>query len=150
MKQVIKFITLITSLIFASTNVQAESVIDKEYEAVVKTAYNYFNGLANADQELISQTFDMDYGDAKIVSVDKETGKDIIKVYPFKEFAKFFKEPNDTWTMKILSVDVVKNNMALVKIDFDTPKNNYIDYLVMYKRNQKWLIVSKTFSATKK
>ncbi|NRD73050.1 nuclear transport factor 2 family protein [Shewanella sp. VB17] len=143
----VKFILIIAYL---SAVAQAESVINKEHQAVVETAYNYFNGLANANQELIAKALDMDFGHAKIVSLDEETGKETIKIYTFKEFATFFKKPNDTWTAKILSVDIVGDTMAMVKMDFDTPKNNYIDYLVMYKREQGWRIISKTFSATKK
>ena len=149
-KILVRFLAITTSVVYLSAVAQAESVINKEHQAVVETAYNYFNGLANADQELIAKAFDMDFGHAKIVSLDKETGKETIKTYTFKEFATFFKKPNDTWTAKILSVDIVSDKMAMVKMDFDTPKNNYIDYLVMYKRDNVWRIISKTFSATKK
>jgi len=40
--------------------------------------------------------------------------------------------------------------MAMVKLDFDTPKTHYIDYLVMYKRESEWRIINKTFIAKKK
>jgi len=53
-------------------------------------------------------------------------------------------------TAKILSVDIVDDKMAMVKLDFDTPKTHYVDYLVMYKRNNQWRIVNKTFVANKK
>ncbi|WP_283235351.1 nuclear transport factor 2 family protein [Pseudoalteromonas rubra] len=40
--------------------------------------------------------------------------------------------------------------MAMVKMDFHTPKTHYIDYLVMYKREGAWRIVTKTFVAKSK
>lgn len=149
-KTFINFLAVTASFFYLSAAAQAESVINKEHQAVVETAYNYFKGLATGDQKLIAKALDMDFGHAKIVSLDKETGKETIKIYSFKEFATFFTKPNDTWTAKILSVDIVGDKMAMVKMDFDTPKNNYIDYLVMYKRENDWRIISKTFSATKK
>jgi len=130
MKNLVKLLAVTASFVCLVSAAQAESVIDKEHQAVIETAYNYFNGLANADQELISKAFDMEFGHAKIMGVDEETGKETIKVYTFKEFVTFFKKPNSTWSAKILSVDIVSDKMAMVKLDFDTPANNYIDYLV--------------------
>ena len=136
---------------FLSTSSQAESVTGKEYQAVVQTAYNYFNGAANGDQKLLSEAFDVEFGDVKMISVNKETGKETIRTVPLKEFAGYFKKATkDTWEANILSVDIVDDKMAMVKLDFDTPKTHYIDYLVMYKRENVWRIVNKTFVATKK
>jgi hypothetical protein len=136
---------------FLSTSSQAESVTGKEYQAVVQTAYNYFNGAANGDQKLLSEAFDVEFGDVKMISVNKETGKETIRAVPLKEFAGYFKKATkDTWEANILSVDIVDGTMAMVKLDFDTPKTHYIDYLVMYKRENVWRIVNKTFVAKKK
>jgi len=129
----------------------AASKAGTEHQAVIDTAYKYFNGVASADKTLMSEAFDMDYGHMKMVSTDKDTGKEIIRVVPFEEFAGFFKTATkDLWQADILSVDVVDNKMAMVKLDFHTPETHYIDYLVMYKRNQQWKIINKTFVANKK
>jgi hypothetical protein len=136
---------------FLSTTIHAKSVTGKEYQAVVETAYNYFNGAANGDQKLLSKAFDLEFGDVKMISVNKDTGKEIIRTVPLKEFSGYFKKATkDTWVAKILSVDIVDDKMAMVKLDFDTPKTHYIDYLLMYKRENKWRIINKTFVAKKK
>ena len=134
-----------------STVSHAESVTGKEYQAVVETAYNYFNGVANADQKLIAKALDLEFGHMKMISVDKDTGKESIRTVTLKEFSGYFKKATkDTWVANILSVDIVDDKMAMVKLDFNTPKTHYIDYLVMYKRENEWRIINKTFIAKKK
>ena len=134
-----------------STVSHAESVTGKEYQAVVETAYNYFNGAANGDQALLSKAFDLEFGHVKMITVNKETGKETIKTVPLNEFAGYFKKATkDTWVANILSVDIVDDKMAMVKLDFHTAKTHYIDYLVMYKRDNGWRIINKTFIAKKK
>ncbi len=129
----------------------AESVSGKEYQAVVDTAYNYFNGAANGDQKLLTKAFDLEFGHVKMINVNKETNKETIRTVSLKEFAGYFKKATkDTWAAKVLSVDIVDDKMAMVKLDFDTPKTHYTDYLVMYKREQEWRIINKTFIAKKK
>ena len=149
----IKILSIITATFFflLSMSSHAEPVSGKEYQAVVETAFNYFNGAANGDQKLLSKAFDLDFGHVKMISIDKETGKEIIRTVPLKEFSGYFKKATkDTWKANILSVDIVDEKMAMVKLDFDTPKTHYIDYLVMYKRENEWRIINKTFVAKKK
>ena len=153
MKTIKQFVTgtIAALFLFQSSVVLAESVTSNEYQAVVTTAYNYFNGLANADQKLLANTFDMEFGDVKMLKINKETQKETIRTVSLKEFAGFFKEATkDTWQAKVISVDIVDDKMAMVKLDFETPKTYYTDYLVMYKRQNNWRIINKTFIAKKK
>jgi len=142
---------LIILLTLPALPLQAASKTSNEYQAVVDTAYKYFNGLAGADQGLLNDSFDMEFGDVKMLQLNKDTQQQVIRTVPLKEFAAFFKEPTkDTWHAKVLSVDIVDDTMAMVKLNFETSKTHYIDYLVMYKRQNKWLIVNKTvFSKSK-
>jgi len=136
---------------FLTATSYAQSETGKEYQAVIETAYNYFNGAANGDQKLLSKAFDLEFGHVKMISVNKETGNETIRTVPLKEFAGYFKKATkDTWVANVLSVDIVDDKMAMVKLDFDTPKTHYIDYLVMYKRESEWRIINKTFIAKKK
>lgn len=57
---------------------------------------------------------------------------------------------NKPWLSKILSVDIVDERMALVKLSLKTKNSDYVDYLTMYKRNNKWRIVNKMFIDTRK
>ncbi|MDK2596811.1 nuclear transport factor 2 family protein [Pseudoalteromonas obscura] len=135
----------------ASTASYAEPITGKEYQAVVETAYNYFNGAANGDQKLLAKAFDQEFGHVKMITKSKESGKESIKSVPLDEFSGYFKKATkDKWEANILSVDIVDDQMAMVKLDFHTPKTHYIDYLVMYKRQNEWRIINKTFVAKKK
>lgn len=134
-----------------SVQVQAEAVTSEEYQAVIDTAYSYFKGVTTADRTLMERAFDLEYGHLKWVKKDDETDEEIVRVVPLEEFAAYFKEAQtETWKAKILSVDIVDDRMAMVKLDFDTPKVHYIDYLVMYKREAGWRIINKTFVANDK
>jgi len=140
-----KHFLLFIALAFSSLS-YAEAVNNKEYQQVIDTAFNYFNGAANGDQTLMSKAFDLEFGHIKMIRVDKETKKETIRSLPLSEFMAFFKNATkDVWKAEVLSVDIVGNKMAMVKLDFDTPKTHYIDYLVMYKRNGEWKIINKTF-----
>lgn len=136
---------------FSSVKSNAAAITGEEYQAVIDTAYKYFNGAASGNQALLAQAFDMEYGDVKMINIDKETGKETVRTVAFNEFAGYFnKATKDTWTANILSVDIVDDKMAMVKLDFNTPKTHYVDYLVMYKRENGWRIINKTFTAKAK
>ncbi|AZZ96422.1 nuclear transport factor 2 family protein [Pseudoalteromonas sp. R3] len=146
------FFTVLSAatLLFSSFS-RGEGVTGEEYQAVVDTAYTYFNGAAKGDQTLLAQAFDQEFGHVKMIRVDSETKEETIRTVPLKEFSGYFKKATkDKWEANILSVDIVDNKMAMVKMDFHTPKTHYIDYLVMYKREGAWRIVTKTFVAKSK
>ena len=144
-------LTLAIFSFFLSITSYAKPETGKEYQAVIETAYNYFNGAANGDQALLAKAFDLESGHVKMISKDKDSQKETIRTVPLKEFAGYFKKATkDKWVANILSVDIVDDKMAMVKLDFKTPKTDYIDYLVMYKRENDWRIINKTFIANKK
>ncbi|MEC4090747.1 MULTISPECIES: nuclear transport factor 2 family protein [Pseudoalteromonas] len=145
------FTAMAAATLLVSTFSRAEAVTGTEYQAVVDTAYTYFNGAAKGDQTLLAKAFDLEFGHIKMIRVDKETQQETVRVISLKEFAGYFKEATkDKWEANILSVDIVDDKMAMVKLDFHTPKTHYIDYLVMYKRQNAWRIVTKTFVAKSK
>ena len=135
-------------VLFAPLFANAQAKTSNEYQAVINAAYKYFEGAANGDQALLMASFDTEFGDVKMIRKDKEQNSEVIRNVPMKEFAGFFTKPTtETWQAEILSVDIVDNQMAMVKMDFKTAKTHYIDYLVMYKRNDQWRIINKTFVA---
>ena len=143
--------TMAVLVLLPSLSVAAETVTSDEYQAVVKTAYKYFNGLANGDQKLLNESFDLEFGDVKMLQTKEDSQEESIRTVSLKEFAGFFKKATkDTWQAKIITVDIVDDKMAMVKLNFETAKTHYIDYLVMYKRNNNWRIINKTFIATSK
>ena len=137
--------------LFTSHSARAAVTLGNEHQAIVNTALNYVKGAALGDQSLLSESFDTDFGDVKMIRVDEKTGKETIRTVPLAKFATYFKEATqDAWNANVLAVDVENDKMAMVKLDFHTSKTHYVDYLVMYKRNNEWRIVNKTFVATKK
>ncbi len=52
--------------LFFAAGSKAKSETGAEYQAVVQTAYDYFNGAANGDQTLLSKAFDIEFGHVKI------------------------------------------------------------------------------------
>ena len=101
----IKLLSMAVALFtfFLSMASHAESVTGKEYQAVVATAYNYFNGAANGDQKLLSKAFDLEFGHVKMINIDKETGQESIRVVSLKEFAGYFKKATeDRWEANVL------------------------------------------------
>ena len=114
-----KILSIITTAFFflLSMSSHAEPVSGKEYQAVVETAFNYFNGAANGDQKLLAKAFDLDFGHVKMIRVDKETGKETIRTVTLKEFSGYFKKATkDTWEANILSVDIVDEKDTTVSM----------------------------------
>lgn len=133
------------------TQVNAEPKTGTTHEAITQVALDYFNGMANGDLELLGKAFDMEYGDVKILDTDPKTQKNSIRVIPFSKFVNAFKgNSNKPWTSNILSIDIVDDRMAIVKLNLITKKSHYVDYLTMYKRDNNWRIVNKMFVDTKK
>jgi len=57
---------------FLTATSYAQSKTGKEYQAVIETAYNYFNGAANGDQKLLSKAFDLEFGHVKMIMLIKK------------------------------------------------------------------------------
>ena len=151
MKTVNLIMSLSIVLSVTMAQVNAQPITSNTHELVTKVAKDYFNGMANGDLELLGQAFDMEYGDVKILDTDPKTQIHSIRRIPFSKFVNAFKgNANKPWTSEILSVDIVDDRMALVKLSLKTKKSHYVDYLTMYKRNGNWRIINKMFVDTKK
>jgi len=151
MKTVIQSAMLFLVFIGIMPQANANSISSSTHETVTKIAIDYFNGMANGDLDLLGEVFDMEYGDVKILDTDPDTQKNSIRRIPFSKFVNAFKgNTNKPWISDILSVDIVDDRMALVKLSLKTKKSHYVDYLTMYKRDNKWRIVNKMFVDTKK
>ncbi|TMO84804.1 hypothetical protein CWC13_19835, partial [Pseudoalteromonas ruthenica] len=56
------FTAMAAATLLVSTFSRAEAVTGTEYQAVVDTAYTYFNGAAKGDQALLAKAFDLEFG----------------------------------------------------------------------------------------
>ncbi|TLX48085.1 hypothetical protein C1E24_04595 [Pseudoalteromonas phenolica] len=150
LKSSLQAIALVAMVSFSGAS-SAKATFNAEHNDIVKTVNSYFKGIAESDEVLIAQAFELENGHIKSIVTDKETGKQSIRSQTLGDFAKIFKQPTkDHWQAHILSIDVVDQHMAMVKLNFETSKTHYIDYLVLYKFNDAWKIVNKTFVAKPK
>jgi hypothetical protein len=67
MKNIQKLLFAAIAMVSITFSAKAEPVVNHEYQDVVDTVFNYFNGLANADQDLLSKAFDREFGHIKMI-----------------------------------------------------------------------------------
>ena len=151
MKSIPRVAILALMMLTITTQAEAKPEVSNTHEAISQVAMDYFYGMANGDMELMSKSFDMEYGDIKYPISDPKTQKTVIEHFEFSEFVNVFKDnSNKPWEGKILSIDVVDDRMAMVKFSLKTKKRDYVDYLGMYKRDGNWRIVNKMTINTRK
>jgi len=131
--------------IFAFADDGPAKIDPAEEQAIRDTVDKYFRGVVNADRKLLEEAWHM-----------QRTQMMYVKSLGVPE-PQFEAVPIDVaiqwWTKvkaksssgKILSLDVVKNEMALVKFDFHYEHMHYIDYLTLLKLKEGWKIVNKSF-----
>ncbi|GAB4541845.1 MAG: hypothetical protein Tsb0010_19120 [Parvularculaceae bacterium] len=122
----------------------AQSDVSDDELAVREAVHGYFWGRQNGDQERLAAAFDQEYGDMKYVA-DGDDGE-IVQIVSLRDFAARLNRPipNDSHG-RILSMDIVDGKMAWVKFLIDTENTDFVDYLMLYKRNGEWRIVNKMF-----
>lgn len=85
------------ALLFSSFS-RSEANTGEEYQAVVDTAYMYFNGAAKGDQDMLAKAFDQEFGHVKMIRIDNDTKEETIRIVPLKEFSGYFKKATkDKW-----------------------------------------------------
>jgi hypothetical protein len=138
------FIIFLFSLSLSSL---AQNKHKKEIDEVIK---NYFEGYLEGNIQKLAVAFDTLSG-SMIAKVKDST----TNTYKFNALLKrwventtkkpFSKDEIKKSYYKILSMDMVDEKMAIIKIEILLGKNLFIDALSLYKINQQWKIVSKVF-----
>jgi len=146
-----KIIGIVLVMAFSSISVFAQVSNKDEQEAVKKVIQSaYVDGLQNnADQEAINAGFHPGF---RLIGISKGNGMWNHPIYNWAEDArlgklegKYPKEGDEKVTVKFLFVDV-EGTAASVKLEYYVGKEKkYIDYLSLYKFEDGWKIVSKTF-----
>jgi len=114
-------------------------------QAVRAVVDKYFRGVTNADRALLEEAW-------HVPGAQMEFVKSLGQPEP-----KFEAVPIDVamewWTQvkaksssgKILSIDIVEGEMAVVKFDFHFEHMHYVDYLTLLKLKEGWRLVNKSF-----
>lgn len=114
-------------------------------QAVREVVDKYFRGVVNADRSLLMEAWHTPGTHMMFV---KSLGQ------PEPRFESVpIEQAMDWWTRvkaksssgKVLAVDIVENEMALVKFDFQYEHMHYVDYLTLLKLKDGWKIVNKSY-----
>lgn len=139
-----KFYVLLLCLITAFSIYAQQSVnVDKEKQAIRKTALDYVEGWFTGNAERMDQALHQDLV-KRAIAADRETGEIGVRYPATKEqmvewTSKRQKEtrPEEEWNIKVEIFDVLKHS-ASVKIS----SCDYIDYAHMVKVDGEWKILN--------
>lgn len=119
---------------------------------VHKQVQNYYKGYLENDSVAIYVAFEIAQGHMKALQKDSISGKDFVRVYAMEQVAKrwihkkpFSGEQKKVSHLKILSTDILKRQLAIVKVELKAGEKIYYDYLSLYKIEGVWKIVNKVF-----
>ena len=131
---------LVLSLMMA-INVSASETND--IDAIRTTIMNYFNGLKESDENLLTKAFVTNKANMKGLIHKKGDGlvlsnREMINV--ISDWAK--REPNPNMTGEILAIDIFSKNGATALFDFN---NTYIDSFQLAKTKRGWKIINKFY-----
>ncbi|MCJ8331338.1 MAG: nuclear transport factor 2 family protein [Lentisphaeria bacterium] len=125
------------------------SALASESKAIRDVVNTHFKGIITGNEALLKSVWDLP--NASLTSATKVKGKEIIRNENFpKAIEKWTKKAHKSSKGTILSVDVVNARMSNVKANFVWNGVEFTDYLVLFKVNNKWKIVSKFYTNTKK
>lgn len=125
----------------------------KTTEALItETVENYFYGYINRDIDLLNKAFDLENGTMKVPIKEGDTivgfrnryFKEVVPKWGNRE--KLPKEQLDNCKLTILFLDIVDEQMAIVKISMKVDTIIYIDLLSVQKIKDDWKITNKTYT----
>jgi hypothetical protein len=98
----------------------------------------YVDGLRSGDVKTLSKLF---YDDGQFCL----NGKAGIKCSSFAQtLPSWVEQPDSKARGKILSKEVTGPSMARVTYELEFNGTTYVDYLLLYQRDDRWLVVAKT------
>ncbi len=143
-----RYLTILLLLLPFLMNAQEKS---NEVQAVVEVIENYFDGYVDRDLDQLQLAFDTENGAMK-VATKTEDGQEQYENVFFKELiprwaarAPFSDEVRNNSSLKILTLDITADQMAVAKIEMKIGDTIYIDVLSIQKLNQVWKITNKMF-----
>ncbi|GAB4132355.1 MAG: hypothetical protein OHK0045_15670 [Raineya sp.] len=141
---------VLSLLILSFSSFSQKKVDDKDL--VQQKVESYYKGYLNNDAKEIISAFDLENGHLKALQKDSITKKEFVRVYPMEQVAErwvnkkpFSNAQKAVSYLKILSIDILQNELAVVKAELKAGERLFIDYLSLYKVNEEWKIVNKVF-----
>ncbi|WP_158025592.1 nuclear transport factor 2 family protein [Maricaulis sp. W15] len=144
MRSILLAIALATmpALAAAQSVDDGSSFAETEHEIRAVIA-DYFWGRQTGNPERLGRAFNLDNGQFAYVRRTNE-GDEVIAM-SLADFAARADGPlSAPNTGRILSLDIVGDQMAFVKFELAGESRTFIDYFVLYRVNQRWMIQSKT------
>ncbi len=127
---------------------QKNEVQKRVHEAV----QNYYQGYLHNEAAPLAKAFDLENGHLKALQKDSASARQFVRVYPMQQVAerwvskKPFSDAQKAQShLKILSTDILQEQLAVVKVELKAGEKVYIDYLSLYQVNGEWKIVNKVF-----
>lgn len=133
---------LVLAVVFA-----ASTWYESKEEAAVRDAVGYYiDGAASADAADFEKAFAVEIADMKSVWKDPETGVEKLSSVPISKAIEGWtkKGKAKSWG-KVVDVRIVDDKLAHATIELEWQGNLYVDVMSLYKVNDEWKIVSKTY-----
>lgn len=125
------------------TKTESTRPVDDE-TAIRKVVDQYFRGVVNADRNLLEKAWDVDSAHMKHLKMLTEPAK--VNVVPISLAINWWTRVKaKTSASEVLYLDIVDGEMAFVKFKFDYNNLHYTDYLTLYKIDDAWKLVNKSF-----
>ncbi len=114
-----------------------------DYQGIEKTINQYFNGLKNADREMLESAFMVKDGHMKGYLRESDGGKKLTS-RPMSEVIDDWasREPNPELKGEIISVNIYSKVAATALFNFN---DIFIDSFQLAKTEQGWKIVNKYY-----
>ncbi|MEN0049786.1 MAG: nuclear transport factor 2 family protein [Bacteroidota bacterium] len=128
-------------LLFAFFTLPQITHAQNETEAISETLMNYIEGSTNGKPDLLKKAF---HPDLNLYYVKDNA----VKTWTGEAYIADTKEGKPTGERgRILSIDY-ENNAAVAKVEISHPKSTtpYIDYFMLLKVEEEWVIVHKMFT----
>ncbi|MEM8525931.1 MAG: nuclear transport factor 2 family protein [Bacteroidota bacterium] len=128
-------------LLFAFFTLSQITFAQSETEAISQTLMDYIEGSTNGKPDLLKKAF---HPDLNLYYVKDNA----IKTWTGEAYIADTKEGKPTGESgRILSIDY-ENNAAVAKVEISHPKSAtpYIDYFMLLKVEEEWVIVHKMFT----
>lgn len=117
------------------------SYSQSEIEQINSVLYDYIDGTANGEPDLLKRAFDENFNLYFV-------REDSLQVWSGKQYVANVKPGQKSNRIgKVLSIDF-EGNAAVAKIEILMParKRIYTDYLMLLKVNKQWKIIHKSFT----
>jgi hypothetical protein len=105
----------------------------------------YFKGAATAEPSYFEEAFDVENGHMKSIG-RSEDGTETVRTTPIPAAIDGWTRhaPEKSWG-KVLNVDVIDDRLAHATVELLWRGTIYVDVMGLYKVNDQWKIVNKTF-----